>query len=193
MSITKERPMNDRIEALRHCTVLEGFTDVGLGILAEVARERVFPNAQALQTQGEPPRDPESLVVIVKGRVRCEVRDSDGKTLGLGTLTPGDHLGGLRFFGASNVPVTAIAEGEVQVLVLDKPAFARLQRQKPQAAMKLLLALSADFGKRLGECSGLFADFAVYAAARVNILERGQYASYSDLGLDNTPTLRNQP
>jgi CRP-like cAMP-binding protein len=184
--------MNERVEALRHCTVLEGFTDVGLEILAAVSRERVFPNAQAIQTQGEPPRDPESLLILMKGRIRCEVRDSDGKVLGLGSLGPGDHLGGLRFFGPNVVPVTAIAEGEVHVLVIDKPAFQRLQKQKPQAAMKLLLALSADFGKRLGECSGLFADFAVYAAARVNILERGQYASYNDLGLDNTPTLRNQ-
>lgn len=182
--------MNERVEWLRHCAVLATFTDVGLEILSAVTKERVYVNAQPLMTQGELPRDVGAVLFIAKGRVRCEVRDTEGKVLGLGTLSPGDHMGGMRLFNDSKAPMSAIAEGEVHALTLDRAAFARVQKHKPQTATKLLFALSNDFGKRLAESEGIFSDFAVYAAMRVNILERGQFTSYSDLGLDNTPTLK---
>lgn len=179
-----------RDETLRHCPVLAGFTDIGIQLLAAVARERVYPNAQALQVQGEAPRDAGAVIFLATGRVRCEVRDSDGKVLGLGSLQAGDHLGGLRLFSDTPAPVSAIAEGEVSAVLIDRPAFERLRRQKPQAAMKLLLALSADFGKRVTESASLMGDFAVFAAKRMNMQEHPQFANYADLGLDHTPTQR---
>lgn len=187
--------MIDRLEALRHCHVLEGFTDVGLKILAEAVRERVYQNAQALQRQGEAPKE-QGVLFIALGTVRCEVRNSDGQTFGLGNLTAGDHMGGMRLFAKgpdapqTPSPLTAVAEGEVVTLVLDRPAFARMQRARPQAAMKLLYALASDFAKRIGESGSLFSDFAVYAGVRANLEERGQFTSYKDLGLDVTPTAR---
>lgn len=187
--------MIDRVEALRHCRVLEGFTEVGLKLIAESVRERVFQNAQVLQRQGEAPKE-QGVLFVALGTVRCEVRNSDGQTFGLGSLSAGDHLGGMRLFahdpGAPEIPspLTAVAEGEVVTLVLDRPAFHRLQRERPQAAMKLLYSLAADFGKRVGEAGPLFADFAVYAGVRANIEERGQFTSYKDLGLDVTPTAK---
>ena len=184
--------MSDRVEALRHCRVLEGFTDVGLKILAEVVRERVYTNAQSLQVQGEPPRDP-GVLFLTSGRVRCEVRDSEGKTLGLGTLQAGEHLGAMRLFGAESLaPVSAIAEGDVNGLLVDRAAMERLRRHKPQAAMKLLFALAADFGERLGENAQAFADFSHFAAARANRTER-TFTTYTDLQPamgEPTPTLK---
>lgn len=187
--------MIDRIEALRHCRVLEGFTDVGLKILAEAVRERVFQNAQVLQRQGEAPKE-QAVLFVALGTIRCEVQNSDGQTFGLGNLSAGDHLGGMRLFARSPdtpdipSPLTAVAEGEVVTLVLDRPAFHRLQRARPQAAMKLLYSLASDFGRQVGEAGPLFADFAVYAGVRANIEERGHFTSYKDLGLDVTPTAK---
>jgi CRP-like cAMP-binding protein len=178
--------MIDRAESLRHCPVLADFTEVGVNILASVVRERVFGNAQALQSQGEVARD-EGVLFIASGRVRCEVRDADGRSLGLGTLGPGDHLGGMRLFASTPSPVSAIAEGEVTTLLLDRAAFERLRTQKPQTAMKLLFAITGDFGQRMAESSSMFAQFAVYAAQKANIEERGHFASYADLGMDLTP------
>lgn len=178
----------DRVEALKHCRVLSGFTDVGLQILAAVTRERYFPNAQAIQVQGELPRDA-GVLFLVSGRARCEVRNTEEQTLGLGSLAAGEHLGAMRLFGEALSPLSVIAEGDVAALLLDRPAFERIQRQKPKTATKLLMALTADFGKHLGETSQLFADFAVFASVRMNIAERGQYASYAELGLDGTPTI----
>lgn len=180
--------MNDRVDALRACQVLSGFTDVGLGILAAVMKERIYPNATALQKQGEPPRDPGSVVFLVRGRVRCEVRDGEGRVLGLGTLAAGDHLGGLRLLDEGPAALTAVAEGEVAALVLDREGFATMQSRKPQTAVKLLFALATDFGRRMAACREVFSEFAVYAALRENV--RGQdTAAYAELGLDLTPTL----
>ena len=179
--------MVDKVEALRACPVLTGFTDTGLQILAAVARERVYRTAQPLQVQGEPPKDA-GVLFLATGRVRCEVKDAEGRTQGLGTLQPGDHLGGLRLFADGTSPLHAIAESEVVGLLIDKPAFARLQKHKPNTAVKLLFALAADFGKRLAENQSQFADFAVYAGIRAN-LSTPTYVT-TDYQLDHTPTLR---
>lgn len=179
--------MDDRVEFLQFCPVLEEFTDVGLQILASVVHQRLFPNATPLQVQGEIPKEG-GVLFVATGRIRCEVTDSQGKVLGLGTLGPGDHLGGLRLFGDVPSPVSAIAEGDVTAYLLDRPAFARLRKHKPQAAMKLLFALAGDFGRRLADSGTLFSDFAQYAAVRANMAERGTFASYSDLGMNLTPT-----
>lgn len=179
--------MDERVESLERCAVLSEFTDVGRRILAAVVRERLFTNAQALLKQGEAPRE-NAVMFVVSGRVRCEVRDAESAVLVLGTLGPGDHLGGLRLFGEGPAAVSAIAEGEVRVLVLDRAAFARVQKHKPHTAMKLLFALSSDFGRRLGEQHELFADFALFAARRANARER-QFASLASLGLEPTPSL----
>jgi CRP-like cAMP-binding protein len=179
--------LDERVEFLQFCPVLEEFTDVGLQILASVVRQRLFPNAAPLQVQGELPKE-NGVLFIATGRIRCEVTDSSGKILGLGTLGPGDHLGGLRLFGDIPSPLSAIAEGDVTAYLLDRPAFARLRKHKPQAAMKLLFALAGDFGRRLADAGGLFTDFAQYAALRANMSERGTYASYADLGIGLTPT-----
>jgi CRP-like cAMP-binding protein len=178
--------MDETLEHLRHCPVLKDFSDVGLQILSAVVRPRLYANSQSLQTQGEPPRDA-GVLFIATGRARCEVRDSENKILGLGTLEPGDHLGGMRLFGEIPSPLSVVAEGDVTGLLLDKPAFARLQQQKPQAAMKLLFALTQDFGQRLSEAGNLFTDFAQFAARRANMAERGTFASYEELGLAPTP------
>ena len=85
--------------------------------------------------------------------------------------------------------MSVVAEGDVSALVLDRAAFERLRVQKPNTAAKLLLALGADFGKALGESNQLFADFAVFAANRANMAERN-FASYAELGLDHTPSIR---
>jgi len=182
--------MMDRVEALRACLVLEGFTEVGLRILAAVSREKLYRPAQPLQVQGETPKDA-GVSFLVSGRVRCEVRDHDGRVLQLGTLQPGDHLGGLRLFSEPVIsPVSATAESEVVTLVLDKAAFARLQKQKPNTAMKLLHVLAADFGRRLGENQTQFADFAVFAGIRANMTQPS--FTMADYAPDHTPTLRNR-
>jgi len=178
--------VEDRVELLKFCPVLKGFTDVGFQILAAVTRPRVYRNAQVLQAQGEVPKDA-GVLFLSTGRVRCEVRDSEGKSLGLGSLGPGDHLGGLRLFGELPSPITVTAEGDIAGLLIDREAYGRLRQQKPQAATKLLLALTDDFGQRLAESGPLFADFAQFAARRANLAERGTYASYSDMALDLTP------
>lgn len=179
--------MGDRIEDLRRCRLLEGFTDVGLQILAAVARDRVFVGGQALQVQGEAPKDPGTLILLTAGSVRCEVKDSENRTLDMGTLVAGDHIGALRLFGEDPPsPITIVADGDVSALTIDRAAFERLRRQKPQTATKLLFAITNDFGRMVSENHRSFGDFAVYAAARASIQDR-TFTTYTDLGLENTP------
>lgn len=181
--------MNDRVETLSHCRVLKSFSEVGLRLLAQSVRERVYPRAQIIQRQGEEPRNPAVLFVSM-GSLRCEVRNREGENFVLGSLSAGDHLGGMRLLESSVAPMTVIAESEVVTLELERPAFQRLQRERPNTAIKLLYSLAADFGKSVGEAGEVLADFAIYAGIRANLEERGTFSSYQDLGLDLTPTVQ---
>lgn len=173
--------MSDRVGALRRSRVLEGFSDVGLKILAHVAQERVYPNGQSLQVQGEAPRDPGCVIFLVNGRVRCSVRDSDGKTLELGILEPGEHMGAMRLFADESIsPLSTVADGEVHALLIGREGFERLRQHKPQTAMKLMMLLAADVSARLSENASSFADFAHFAAARANQVTR-TFTTYTDL------------
>lgn len=175
--------MEERIEILRHCPVLKGFTEEELAGIAAVGREKLYSNAQSFQVQGEPPRD-RGVIFIGTGRARCEVTDSDGKVFGLGTLGPGDHLGGMRFYAESASPVSVVAEGDVTFLLIDREAFATLRKDAPPVAMKLLFTLTENFGTLLSASGTLFADFAQFAARKVNFAERGNFGNYTDFGLD---------
>lgn len=173
--------MSDRVEALRHCRVLNGFTEVGLKILAHVARDRVYVAGQLLQVQGEAPKDAGAVVFLAKGRVRCEVRDSDGKTLQLGILAAGEHLGAIRLFGAESMsPLSVVAEGDVHALLIDGEAFEKLRRHKPQTAMKLMLALGADVSARLAENASSFADFAPFVVSKAS-QSRRTFTTYTEI------------
>lgn len=173
--------VSERVEALRRCRVLKGFSDVGLKILAHVARDRVYVAGQPLQTQGKPPLDQGAVVFLVKGRVRCEVRDSEGKTLVLGVLAPGEHLGAARLFGEESMsPLTAVADTDVHALLIDTAAFEKLWRHKPQTAMKFILALGADVSARLAENSESFADFAHFVVSRAS-QSRRSFTTYSEI------------
>ncbi len=175
--------MEERIEILRHCPVLKDFADAELASIAAVVREKLYTNAQAFQVQGEPPRD-RGVIFIGTGRARCEVTDSDGKVLGLGTLGPGDHLGGMRLFADSTAPVTVVAEGDVTFLLVDREAFATLRKDAPPVAMRLLFTLTENFGSLLSASGTLFADFAQFAARKADFAERGNFGNYTDFGLD---------
>lgn len=173
--------MDERVSALARCRVLEGFSDTGLRILAHVAQERVYPVGQTLQAQGDEPRDKDCVVFLVQGQVRCTVRDSEGKVLELGLLGPGEHLGAMRLFAdESPAALSIVADSDVHALLVSRQEFERVQRHKPQTAIKFMQALASDFTARLAENAGALGDFAHYVSARATQVTR-TYTTYTDI------------
>lgn len=135
------------VEALQRSTLFRDFTDTGLRIFAAVAREKALPAGSPLFVEN---MVGESLYVVVSGTVRITRRAADGERE-LGVLGPGEHLGALAVLARSIRLVSAVAATPCQVLELTHADFVRLQPEKPQACLKLAVAIATDLATRVAE------------------------------------------
>ena len=135
------------LEALQRSTLFRDFTDTGLRIFAAVAREKSLPAGSPLFAEN---MVGESLYVVVSGTVRITRRAADGERE-LGVLGPGEHLGALAVLARSIRLVSAVAATPCQVLELTHADFVRLQPEKPQACLKLAVAIATDLATRVAE------------------------------------------
>ena len=99
----------------------------------------------------------ESLFIVVSGTVKITQKAADGERE-LGTLGRGDHVGELALLGKGVRLVSAVAATSCEVLELTQRDFTRLQPQKPQACLKLALAIAADVAQRVTDNRELFRD-----------------------------------
>jgi CRP/FNR family cyclic AMP-dependent transcriptional regulator len=90
----------------------------------------------------------ESLFIIGEGRVGITVRNGS-EELPLGELQRGDSLGELALVQQGQRLCSALALTSVTAVELRSVDFQRLMTQKPQACLKLLMAIVSQFGARL--------------------------------------------
>jgi CRP/FNR family cyclic AMP-dependent transcriptional regulator len=152
------------VETLARCPLFQDFTDTGLRIVASIVHERSLPEGAPIFVEG---MLGDSLYVVRKGRVVLGIPGPDGKLRAPVSLGEGEAFGELSLV-TPEVPrlVSAVAETPVELLEIRYRDFARLQTQKPQACLKLVLAIAGAFGKRLSGNRETFRDLLVPAARR---------------------------
>jgi CRP-like cAMP-binding protein len=143
-------------QALRRSALFKDFTETGLTIIASIAVTRAVPAGTPLFVEA---MAGESLFIIDSGSVRITQRSDKGERE-LATLGPGEHLGGLALLAPSTRLVSAVAATDCVVVELAQREFVRLQPQKPQACLKLALAIAADLAARFGENRELIRELA---------------------------------
>jgi CRP/FNR family cyclic AMP-dependent transcriptional regulator len=139
------------VEALQRAPLFKDFTENGLKIFAAIAQEKAIPAGSPLFVEN---MMGESLFIVKSGTVRLTQKSADGER-DLGTLGAGEHLGELGLLAKSVRLVTAVAATPCEVLELSQRDFARLQPQKPQACLKLALAIAADVAAKVAEARDL--------------------------------------
>lgn len=135
------------VETLRRCVLFKDFTDPGVRLFAGIAREKSLPAGTPLfveTTVGD------ALVVLRSGTVKLSQKGAAGERA-LGSAGPGDHLGALALLAPSHRLCSAVAETDCEILELHQADFAKLQSQKPQACLKLSLAIAADLARRMAD------------------------------------------
>lgn len=142
------------VEALRRCPLFKDFSEVGLRIFAGVARERQVPAGSPVFLQDAPG---DGLVVLKSGTVRITRRSSEEERE-LATLGAGEHLGALALMGKGRRLVSAVAATPCEVVEISRADFVRLQPEKPQACLKLALAIGADLAARIADSRDLLRD-----------------------------------
>jgi CRP-like cAMP-binding protein len=145
------------VEALQRSALFKEFSETGLKIFAAVALEKSFPAGAPLFVEN---MLGESLFIVKSGTVRLTLKTAEGERE-LGTVGAGEHLGGLALLGKSIRLVSAVAASPCEVLELTQRDFLRLQPQKPQACLKLALAIGADVAARASESRELLRDLAL--------------------------------
>ena len=135
------------VEALESCSLFKEFTETGLRIFATIATEKTIPAGSPLFVES---MVGESLFIVKSGQVRVTVRDG-GQEKELGVLGPGEHLGALALLAKSVRLVSAVAISGCEVVEIAQRDYYRLQPQKPQACLKLALAIAADLAQQAND------------------------------------------
>lgn len=132
-------------EVLRGCGLLSGFTDTGIQILAGISTPRTYPSGALLFAEN---MVSDSMVIVGEGRVALSTRGERGE-LSMGELGPGDWLGELSLINPGQRLCTATAASAVVAFEIRQADFQKLVATKPQACMKLLMAICTQFGQKV--------------------------------------------
>ncbi len=135
------------VEALQKAPLFKDFTETGLKIFASIALEKQVPAGSPIFVEN---MVGESLFIVKSGTVRIVQKAGDGERE-VGAAGPGDHLGELALLGKGVRLVSAVAATACEVLEITQRDFAKLQPQKPQACLKLALAIAQDLAQRVSE------------------------------------------
>jgi CRP/FNR family transcriptional regulator, cyclic AMP receptor protein len=141
-------------EVLQRSTLFKDFTETGLKIFAGIAVQRTISAGTPLFVEN---MVGESLFIVQSGTVRITQKDGKGERE-LAVIGPGEHLGELALLTRSTRLVSAVAASECQVVELSQRDFVQLQPLKPQACLKLALAIAADLAGRVAETRELLRD-----------------------------------
>jgi CRP-like cAMP-binding protein len=135
-------------EFLKQSVLFKDFTPVGLNILSGIVRGRVLLAGTPLFAEGAPS---EALYLVVEGRLRLAMQGPEGREVAVGSLGAGEHLGQVSLLGEQPVVhlCSAVAELDSKILEIPAAEFRALMKQKPQACMKLVLAIAQDFGQKM--------------------------------------------
>jgi CRP-like cAMP-binding protein len=134
-------------EALEQNALFKGFTEHGLRLFAGIAQEKAIPAGTPLFVEN---MVGESMFVLKTGTVRITQR-VDGVEKELAVVGAGEHLGALALLGKTVRLVSAVAATPCEVLELANRDYLRLQPEKPQACLKLALAIAADVSARFAD------------------------------------------
>jgi CRP-like cAMP-binding protein len=134
-------------ETLARAPLFKDFTETGLKIFAAIAQAKAIPAGSPIFVEN---MVAESLFIVKSGTVRITQRVGDGEKE-LAILGAGEHLGAVALLGKSVRLVSAVAATPCEVLEITQRDFARLQPAKPQACLKLALAIAADLAQRVAE------------------------------------------
>ncbi len=135
------------VEALQQSTLFREFSETGLNIFAAIASEKSVPAGAPLFAEN---MVGDSMFIVKSGTVRITSRAGDAERT-LAVLGPGEHLGELALLARSVRLVSAIAETPCELVEIAQRDYYRLQPQKPQACLKLALAIATDLAHKLAE------------------------------------------
>ena len=113
--------------------------DEDLAAVAEVTVPRTFHAGESVFREGD---ESDTCYVVRSGHVRAVREHTDGRTITLATLGPGEIFGELAIFDDERRSATVESLEETEVIAILAGDMRRMLREHPDIAVKLLGALS---------------------------------------------------
>ncbi len=136
------------VNVLKSAELFGSFTETGIQIVASIAQDKLIPAGAPLFVEN---MIGDGLYVIGQGGIRLAVRGTDGRDIELGHLGAGASLGEAALLRAGPRLCSATAEIETRVVEITRRDLAQLQRSKPQACIKLMMAVVERVGRSLSD------------------------------------------
>lgn len=137
----------NNVEVLQACALFKDFTEVGLRIFAEIAVPKTVPAGSPIFVEN---MVGEALFIVASGNVRITHRTAAGEKE-VAILGAGEALGGMALLAKGVRLVSAVAVTQVEVLEIAHRDYFKRIPEKPQACLKLALAIAADLAAKAGE------------------------------------------
>lgn len=136
----------NKLAAIRACAIFSGYSEDLAAQLAQYCTEREFEAGGEVFRAGA---IGSSMFVVSSGMVRLVAGTGEGHEELLGSLVPGEHFGGVSLLKSGKHLVTARAAEGTELLELTRAELVRLQKEKPQLAVKTMFAVVTDLVKML--------------------------------------------
>jgi len=129
---------------------LQGFSEVGRGLLLAAARKRELAKREVLFHEGDRGA---AVYVLERGRLQVYKLAPDGKEVSIRVIRPGELFGEVILFEASNYPATAAAIVPSTVLSVSTTDFERLldRREFRNEFIRILLRKERYLAERVRE------------------------------------------
>jgi CRP-like cAMP-binding protein len=137
------------VTILRSCELFRGFSDAGLSMIEKIVRERNIPAGTPIFVEN---MVSDSMFIIRLGIVRLSIRSDSGQEHILEKLTTPEVFGELSLLIGGQRMVTTTAETNCELIEIPRRDFLQLQKQKPQACLKLLINIVKRFGNTMQNC-----------------------------------------
>ena len=139
-------PLVERMVCLRRVPLFRDLAPADLKHVAEVVTEHAYGHGEVIAEEGEPG---EEMYVVVSGDISVRVSSSNGPAE-VARRGRGETVGEMAVVSREPRMASLVAEGEVRLLVLDRPRFQRILRDRPDASLAVMAVLS----QRLREATG---------------------------------------
>lgn len=142
----------DVVAALKQNPLLKGFSDDGVRIIQAATTSRQLHAGAPIFVER---MHGESAFLILEGTVELYLARPGGEKV-LGLLQAPDHFGDFSLLSPGPRRISARAHSEVALLEIPRRDFQTLQKQRPQACLKLMMNIVDAFGQRTAAAAGVF-------------------------------------
>lgn len=136
----------DLLEILRQIPIFDSLSRRELGFIKQLTHERTYNKGEVVFEEDEPGA---GLYIIVEGKVRIFINDSQDNETVLANLEEGQFFGELSLLQDAPRSAAAVAEEPCVLLGFFNPDLMSIIDRNPKVGCKILLRLSEIIGERL--------------------------------------------